>query len=277
MIYAIRGSRPQDTKWEVAHDFADWCRVVGLECQLIDLPSLVKEPGSTVLVWGWRLGKVLKAAGHRVVVMERGYVGDRMSTWTSFGVDGLNGRAKWHIPTNAAGDRFSMYHEHLYKPWSPGGEYVLVIGQVPGDQSLEGMDPIAWGGRAAASVKHLNLPIYYRPHPTVQARGDKRVPVGAQLCPVADLDEALSRAALVLTYSSTTAVQALLAGKPTIASHPCSMAYVVAPASLVSGYDKEPLDRREWAEMLAWKQWTPSEIRSGHPFFWLLEEHKHGG
>lgn len=277
MIYAITGTREQDTKWDVAHALHSWCISVGLECELVSCPSKMKVPKSTVLVWGWRLGKQLHKLGYRVLVMERGYIGDRMNTWTSIAEGGLNGRGKFHGPFSK--DRFSKHHEHLYKPWNTDGEGVLIIGQTPGDQSLDGVDPLNWADQVCRKIslnkKMRGMPVFYRPHPNVSARGDFRCPKGATLSPKEyTLEQAITNAALVITYSSTSAVESLLSGKPTIAQGECSMAFGFAPASLDDPWHNEPDNRRGWAEMLACKQWTLDEIKSGLPFQFLQDQYR---
>lgn len=271
MIYSISGTRENDTKWDIAHALKSWCDEVGLECDLISAPSEIKQPGSTVLVWGWRQGKYLQSQGYRVIVMERGYIGDRMGKWTSIAEGGLNGRGKFHGPFTHS--RLEQCHPGVYQPWRPGGEYALIIGQVPGDQSLEGIDPISWASQVCMRLKHCpktsSLPVMYRPHPIVASRGDFRAPYGAIVSKDRSLEDDIYGAKVVITYSSTTAVQSLLAGRPTIAQGMCSMAWGVAPRAIEDPWEREPDNRHAWASMLACKQWTIEEMITGIPFEFL--------
>src|ERR1044072_4148985 len=102
-----------------------------------------------VVCWGWRIGQQHRAAGSDVLIMERGYLGDRF-VWTSLGWNGLNNYATVPEPPCDGGVRFRAHFGHLLKPWNPQGEYVLICGQVPGDQSLRGRDLYPWYEAQAA-------------------------------------------------------------------------------------------------------------------------------
>lgn len=219
-------------------------------------------PTQTVACWGWRLGQRLRAAGHEVLVMERGYLGDRFA-WTSLGWNGLNGYATAPAVSRAPGcyGRFESNFGHLLKPWNPAGDYVLLIGQVPGDASLRGRDMGSWYAEAAQrAAAAYGLPVRFRAHPQALVRGVAR-PVAGVPSMQGDLSEALAGAAVVVTYNSNTGVDALLAGKPTVAEDAGSMAWPVA-AHQIGERVVEP-DRKSWAEHLAWRQFTTDEIRSG--------------
>ena len=75
------------------------------------------------------------------------------------------------------------------------------------------------------------------------------------------LTEAIGNAAWVVTYNSNSAVDAVLAGVPSVSCDVGSMAWDV------TGHDvavKPPSpDRKEWAAKMAWAQWTDDEIESG--------------
>lgn len=219
-------------------------------------------PTSMVACWGWRLGQRLRNAGHEVLVMERGYLGDRFK-WTSLGWNGLNGYATAPEASDPPGQyaRFEMHFGHLLKPWNPDGRYVLLIGQVPGDASLRGRDMGPWYEDAAKrAAEAYGLPVRFRAHPMALVRGMGRKVVGAQSL-AGELEAALAGAAVVVTYNSNTGVDAVLAGKPIVAEDAGSMAWPVAAHQIGEGRD-EP-DRLAWARRLAWRQFTMDEIRSG--------------
>jgi hypothetical protein len=199
-----------------------------------------------VACWGWRQGKPLRERGHEVLVLERGYIGDRFA-WTSLAWNGLNNRGTVpRIPLDG-GERFDRHHAGLLKPWNPQGEYVLVIGQVPGDAALQGRDLSGWYAEQAA--KDWGLPVYFRPHPLAHRRGPVRPVPGAPF-KNGPLPDALQGAAWVVTFNSNTGVESYLAGKPTHVDDEGSMAWGVT-------------NREQWAHRLAWRQWTMDEIASG--------------
>lgn len=208
-----------------------------------------------VACWGWRVGRLLRRAGHEVLVMERGYIGDRFA-WTSLGWNGLNGRAKFNPLDDPV--RFNNHFSELLKPWKEGGDYVLLIGQVPGDASLGGMDMTRWYDESAKkAAKAYGLPVRFRPHPL--ARRDRSAVVRVEQIK-GTLQEALARAAVVVTFNSNTAVESVLAGVPTVATDIGSMA---APVTSRQIGDVFKPDRFAWAARLAWCQWTMAEIKAG--------------
>lgn len=203
-----------------------------------------------VACWGWRIGKRLREAGHSVLVMERGYIGDRFA-WTSLGWNGLNNRATVPPVPDDGGDRFNANHAERMKPLDPDGDYALLIGQVPGDASLQGIDLNPWYAQKAAVVaKETGLPVKFRPHPLARQRSQVSAVPGTQMLH-GELADALAGAAVVLTYNSNTGVDGILAGKRVTADDEGSMAFSVT-------------DRKRWAYRLAWRQWSLEEITSGY-------------
>lgn len=207
--------------------------------------------------WSHRRREVIarqKSAGRDYLVMERGYIGDRFR-WTSLGYNGLNGRAEF-CNQNVPGDRWKIF-EHLMQPWKRGGDYALLLGQVPGDCSIEGVNFQGWLNDTAAALGRLGVPVRFRPHPM----GGKgfTCPNGATLA-TGDLAAELAGAQAAITWNSNSGVEAVLAGVPTVAMDRGSMAWDV------SGHEVGDLltpDRQRWAERLAYCQWTTEEIAAG--------------
>lgn len=218
----------------------------------------VSDLGRNVVVcWGWRSGQRHRRAGRDVLVLERGYIGDRFK-WSSLGWNGLNGRADFPEYPDDGGDRFRSMA--ALAPWDPSGEYVLLVGQVRGDAALQGRDLTKWYADAAKHAEGTyGLPVRFRPHPQEVRRGIRRTVPGtaSDTGPLAD---SLDGAAVVVTWNSNTGVDALLAGKPVVVSDPGAMAWPIA-AREIGG--ERGLDREAWAHALAWKQWTLEEIASG--------------
>lgn len=240
---------------------------VGLERHGVE--SRIRAPwqgveADTCACWGWRLAAPLVRAGKRVLVMEHGYIGDRKQ-WTSLGWNGLNGRAQFAQARDEK--RFDAHFDALYKPWQPGGEYALLVGQVDGDASLYGMDFCAWAVRAAGQIrKHIGLPVMFRPHPVAIEFGQPQTIGGAKTLR-GHLADAIAGAAVVVTFNSNTATEAMLAGKPTVTLDPGAVAWPVAAHEY--RIQDEP-DRLTWAREVAWRQFTMEEIRSG--FAWECQQ-----
>lgn len=205
----------------------------------------VKRNPHFVAVWGWRTGAAYRKAGREVLVLERGYLGDRFA-FTSIGWNGLNGRATFPEYADDGGARFRSMGLSL-EPMRSGGDYVLIAGQVPGDAALAGRNLQSW--YEAQAARDWGLPVLFRPHPLAHKRGPVR-PVAGATMDRSPLPEALRGAARVITFNSNTGVDALVAGVPATCDDAGSMIHGV-------------MDRETWAHALAWKQWSLDEIRSG--------------
>lgn len=213
--------------------------------------------------WGWRNGKRIHDAGGRVLVMERGYLGDRF-TWTSLGWNGLNGRATFHTDGRGS-ERFDKHFAQFVKPWRDDGQgYALIVGQVPGDMSIAHLDAREWYREAAHTMLGRGYQPKFRPHPQAVAKGLSSGDLPSYRLGGGTLQEALEGAAVVVTMNSNTGVDAVLAGVPTIVCDRGAMAGPVA----AYGLDAELVtpDRTEWFSRLAWTQFTLDEIESG--FAW---------
>lgn len=212
-----------------------------------DIACGARYETKTVVCWGWRNGKAWRDQGKSVLVMERGYIGDRLGVWSSLAWNGLNGHGRVANIPDDGGERFNRYHSGALKEWNPSGEYALIIGQVPGDAALGGKDLSGWYAQQAA--KDWGMPVYFRPHPLAYRRGPVK-PVPKAKTMEGDLATALAGSAKVITYNSNTAVDSLLAGKPTHVDDAGSMAWGVQ-------------DREKWAHRLAWRQWKLEEFADG--------------
>jgi hypothetical protein len=189
------------------------------------------------------------------LIIERAYLGDRFK-WHALGFNGLNGLADFKNE-NVSADRWEKYFKDSVKPWIEGGTYALVIGQMPGDASLYGKDPYQWAEEAIKDAKKHYKRVVFRPHPNDR---NKRKIAGADYQD-GTLEEAFKGAACVITYSSNTAVDAVINGIPAISVHPGSMAREVTTRSL-----DEPLfrgDLNDWGRKIAYTQWLPEELKNG--------------
>lgn len=215
--------------------------------------------------WGWRIGRALQQLGLHVLIAERGYLGDRFH-WTSLAWDGLNGRGSFcldEIPPLDPARRAIMVD--TLKPWrGRGGDKIVIMGQVPGDESLQGRDLGPWYlAQAKAASDRFRMPVMLRPHPIAVQR---RLHVRSGVPEIAaSLDETLREAAAVITFNSNSGVDALMAGVPTGATDPGSMAWGIAAPSIDSLRipAPEPDGRAIWAAKVAWCQWTPQELAAG--------------
>ena len=216
--------------------------------------------------WGWRIGKELRKRGN-VLIMERGHLPERQE-WISCGFNGLANAGVYCAPDN--GQRWAENFSHLYKPWKAEADegenrgYALLVGQVPGDESLGGLNVRAWAEDQARALQAMGHDVRYRPHPNLSRNGDAWAPQGCGEASQASLADDLAGAALCVTYSSTTGVESVLAGVPTVTLSEGAMAWPVSAHSLEDA-GATP-DRTDWCNRMAWCQFKPEEIESG--FAW---------
>lgn len=213
--------------------------------------------------WGLRRqhGKTALRAGKRCLVVERAYLGDRMK-WRGMGFDGLNGLAEF--PTDGvSSERWNRLWRDQVKPWKDGGEYALIMGQCPGDAALYGKDPYQWANEIIPKAREVFGDVYFRHHPSAAKNKVS--------CDVlkGDLGHALDKARVVITYSSNSAVDAVMAGTPAISMHEGSMAWDVTTHDLDSPLYRG--DRDEWGRKLAYSQWHPAELKIGEAWKHLRE------
>jgi len=213
------------------------------------------------IFWGLKRRHGMQALGLKktCLIIERAYLnnelGDRFK-WAALGFNGLNGLADFKNE-NVPPDRWEKYFKHTVKPWRGGGDYALVIGQLPGDASLYGMDAYKWAQKTIIEAKKIYKNVMFRPHPSHK---QPKALEGADF-QKGTLEDALKGAKVVITYSSNAAVDAVMNGIPAVSFHPGSMAYEVTTHSL-----NEPLitpDLNDWGRKIAYAQWLPSELKDG--------------
>lgn len=235
---AIEGLAQFGVKGELAHN-----KIIGRDCD-------------AVACWGWRKGKYLKAAGHNVLVFERGYLGDRFH-WTSLGWNGLNGRADFCLPKDLTSERFDS--NFSMKPWNRDGKNIVIMGQVRGDASLQGKDLSSFYRALAKGLSSYHKrPVYFRPHPVSVGRGHILKIDGAKDIE-GDLDTILSDAYLIAAFNSNSVVDAVISGAPALSFDVGCMAYNVSGHKV---NERIMPDRKKWAARLAHCQWTPEEIKT---------------
>lgn len=239
-----------------------------------DIGEVVTGSPSLVVLWGVRKRRVIDQAnreGCEVCILERGYLGNRLA-WTSvaFG-GGLNNRGQFR-GTSDDPARFNKHFPNAIQLWRPKDDgYALLIGQIPNDMSL---DPVGgclddWYRQASEAMRARGYDVRFRPHPGAVERGYREAVPGAPTIN-GTLQQALAGAALAVTFNSNAAVDAVLAGLPTLACDEGAMAWPVVGHGL-----EDPVtmpDRSAWAARLAWKQWTLGEMESGECWARIGEE-----
>jgi hypothetical protein len=185
--------------------------------------------GELLIQWGFRPTKALRscvAQKKPYVILDMGYWEGSRGVRQSVSINGLHGLS---MRVDGVLDLPPRYHPEI-RPYREGGEGCLIIGQLAGDAALRGENPETWMRKQAAIVVDtFQMPVQLRPHPKMLNPWEK---------PSEPLSEALDEARLVVTFSSTVGVTALLRGVPLqVATHPGSpVAGMVSPDVRESSY-----------------------------------------
>lgn len=150
-------------------------------------------------------------------------------------------------------------------------EYILVCGQKPND-TAHGMDAnecVRWAKETIALVrKQYGLPIVYRPHPQATALMDPEDGFGADALsrPATEtLREALRNSYCLVSYNSTSGVEAIDAGVPVFYTSPeAECAYYQYAEHIGSKIRELTPDERETCLLrFAASQWTEDQLKDG--------------
>lgn len=200
---------------------------------------------------------VWETCGGTVLVVENGYFGRdaKGHQLYAIGVHGHNGSG-WF--PEGGGERFDALNIEL-KDWGPTKGSVLICGQ-RGIGARPMASPAGWEKKISQRVKSMGYVPQIRRHPGV-------------VVPKQTLAQDLSGASHCVIWSSTSGVQALVAGVP--------VSYA-APEWICAGAARRGLDglanplRDDGARLAAfrraaWAQWSLAEIEDGEVFVRLRE------
>ena len=193
--------------------------------------------------------------------------------WNSFFLDeGL-------FPYDTSYDRWSELSKKWnidLHDWQRRGDAVLFNLQIPGDSALNRLtyngidyrDYIVDKIRQARSI--TDRPIVVRPHPLdAEAKEYIRSKMpDVQFGEGRSLYEDLDRAWCMVTYNSTSCVEATLYGTPTIVLDASAVSTAVSQTKLEQIEDPWEPDRAEWCRRIAFHQWHVCELEDD--YVWTL-------
>jgi hypothetical protein len=223
--------------------------------------------------------------GKPVIVLEVGGL-IRNKTW-KVGINGINGEAYFGHETDNVSDRLTKLKIKM-QPWRPRSyqpKYILVLGQNANSHQWRDMPPMQeWIESVITQIRTVtDRDIRVRPHPrsglndkwikeTIRNYNDvyfNQPRAVAGTYDDFDYDKQLSDAWAVVNWSSNPATQAVLNGVP-IFTGPESLAAPVANLTLKRIEDPDMPDRQQWANNIAYTEWTTEEIAQGLPLQRLL-------
>jgi hypothetical protein len=192
------------------------------------------------------------------------------------GIDGFLADDADFANRDSPPDRWNMLSRRLglkLKPYRRAGNHVLLVGQNPGDASLRGLDIFDWLEQTMLDLRQAtDRPIVVRPHPVTDAkmmlefqRRFRALPIGCTLDfpPRRPMGASLHKCWLLVAYSSSSTIDALIGGVPAIALSSANMAWPVTDHSLSAVEHPTLFAREQWLYDLAYAQWSADEMQSG--------------
>ncbi len=195
------------------------------------------------------------------ILLEKGFV--KRDEYFHVGWNGHNNNADFRNEGSPP-DRWEKLGVEL-KPWDTGGDTVLLCGQVPWDSTVEHTDHRLWLRETyRALIRLSDAKVVFRPHPLGPSAADI---FEGNLSEVSlsdkDLEADFARAWSIVTYNSTVGTDAAIAGKPVFVENDASMAWPVANRDILDIDVPKRIERQQWANDLAYAQWTLAEMESG--------------
>jgi hypothetical protein len=222
--------------------------------------TLVRHPIGTAppksvdfaVFWGTKTAPIPTLRELRIpfLVSENRYFGARQA-YASLGWNYLARRAIRPAPGNAPRPQPTL---RAWKHDNAGK--VMILGQVPRDAAVRGIDIRQWESDAFDEARRLwGRETVYRPHPN-------RLKNAGLNTPLAPIEKALvdENVWLAVSYNSCSGVDAVSAGVPTVAMDEGSMAWEVASHRIG---DRKMPDREAWAHALSYTQWSQDEFANG--------------
>lgn len=200
-------------------------------------------------------------SGRQLIVIESAFV--KRKEYYQIGWGGYAGNADF-CNQNVPIDRWESFGVRT-KPWQRRPESPVVIcGQLKRDTQVQHTDHIKWCYETVQKVLKSGEKVLFRPHP--RETNPKIYNVSREYWDIGKVNETVRLAKCFVTWNSTSAVDALVAGVPVIACHKSSIAWPVAQHSIDDVSNLRYPSRRRWLASLGYAQWSLEEMRLGLPW-----------
>lgn len=198
-----------------------------------------------LIQWGFKPTRALLSAIESkapFIIVDMGYFDEfNRTARMSISINGLHGTS---MKSDFVQDLPPRPHPEI-QDFYEEGEDVIIVGQMPFDQSLRGQDIDAWMNRAAVeATEAFKKPAHKRPHPRMLN------PWEPQPAPLA---AALDNAYCTVTWTSTSAIASVLRGIPTVAQHPTNMAYGICPKRIMR---RRAVGREAWVHDISHRDYN---------------------
>ena len=202
----------------------------------------------------------------KLLVLERGFI--NRSEYHSMGIGGVNGDA--YFPVKEKGtisDRFDQLGVEI-KPWNTEGDFILLVGQVPWDSTVQHIEYTGWVHETILRIRDItDKQIIWRPHPlqpTAVKISQQFKNVNNVIQSRNNLDIDLVLSSRVVTFCSNTSVDSLLVGKPTFVLSNKAVTKDIASRTLSSlSLPVLKQSRKLFFNRLAYCQWNIKELEQG--------------
>lgn len=160
--------------------------------------------------------------------------------------------------------------------WRDNGSHILILMQNPGDASLRGADIFEWCDNTVKQLRtHTDRPIKIRPHPLPTKRAKlkdlehsltkiKNVEFVENILPnIRPLELDLKDCWCAVSYTSGSAVDAVLAGVPNISCDPGNMTWPISSHSINMIEIPYTGPTQQWEQQISHCQFSVEELRNG--------------
>lgn len=204
-------------------------------------------------------GEIIKRhQGRRLLCVEEAFV--RRGDFYQVGWGGFAGHADFNNH-GVPGDRWQAMGVPV-SDWQHNERgHIVVMGQLGRDVQVQDTDHYGWCRAVVGALQARGERVIFRPHP--KEPGGKIYGVPSSVVHTGTMAEALAGAKSVVTWNSTSAVDALLAGIPAVAMDSGSISYPVAGHTIEDAICPIYPDHTQWLASIGYAQWTLEEMASG--------------
>ena len=235
----IKPNKPHHEKWCGA--FSE-----GYNGNVLETPDRgdIVQDVDLVVFWSMHWDAVIqdcRRKGIPFLCLEMGYI-DR-ENFASVNLNGLNGRSKLQVPSDD--NSRCMKHGWYQKKQKLPGDRIVIMGQLPGDKSLDGIDIYDWALKVHERYKAIDLYSEFKPHP-LDKQEIAKIPIFT-----GDIHK---DASYLVTYSSNSGVDAWVNGVSAIAHSETSMLWK---------WQNKIGFMNEFMNDISYRQYSLEEFRSG--------------
>lgn len=224
----------------------------------------------------WPKREILdKHKGRRLIMIESAFI--KRGAYWQVGFGGFAGEADFRND-NMPDDRWPTFGVNVQR-WKKTDNTapVVVCGQIPWDTQVQYVGHVGWCRNLVTKLTTFKIPTLFRPHPRLVRNGrakDVYTGISLEIWDCSRIEDSLKKARCFITWNSTSAVDALIAGVPVVTFHNSSIAWPMASHELgfytVKGQPRNLSlvypDREQWFYNLAYTQWSLEEMKKGLPW-----------